>query len=84
MTTEALHIPNINKRTDGTWGVICLACSEAVSEYVYPCQLGRWPEVPPARLVDADTLDKVRTLAEQYPDGHVASPALLILLRKAP
>ena len=32
------HRAGVAPKTDGTWGVFCIACSARHSEFVYPCQ----------------------------------------------
>jgi len=48
------HYAVISLRNDGTWGVYCIGCSEKANDYIYPCAINAWSEIPPLRLVDAD------------------------------
>ena len=48
-TKEARHTYAIEERDIGIWGTYCLACSDAESEYIYPCRRGTSP-APPSHI----------------------------------
>lgn len=49
------HIPTIAQRSDGAWGVYCIACSRIVEDYVFPCRV-RTDDVFPktGRLIESE------------------------------
>lgn len=51
------HTPAITESsTPGAWQVYCVACSDAVNDYVYPCATGR--RDVPAQLVPAEEVSQ--------------------------
>lgn len=75
------HVPAISHRTDGRWGVYCLACSDQAGDYTYPCRRGHWDEdsppalaapSAPARQVDEEVerlRQEVKVLRYNHADG---------------
>lgn len=55
-STAGQHVPTLARARNDTWGVFCLACSERIGDYIYPCSEGMWPsdQKPPAFVVEAE------------------------------
>ena len=54
---EERHIYALTPRPDGDWASYCLACSEAVESWVYPCKINLDDVAPPSHIaVLPDTL----------------------------
>lgn len=60
------HVYSVAPKLDGTWGVFCLACSHAVSGYVYPCGANlRDGKTPPAVLIAPSKMAEFARMAER-------------------
>ena len=56
---EPKHLYALAQRPDDSWGSYCLACSEAVEEYVYPCAVFPERPTPPSHITAIDDLHQL-------------------------
>ena len=50
------HFYGIAPRDESTWGSYCIACSDAVEHYVYPCEVHPDAPRPPSHITILPTI----------------------------